>query len=230
MWHDTLAELRQCKGRSPLSVLILGPVTPEQRAQALQELRAGCVRHAYYPQRSMTFNLPIVTTNIIVVTDKMADISSDEQQALLQWLEQHRGAMVLSFATKLIFPLVVQDKFFGEALLSTQRADVACQCHRSVATRRPLHARRYDKQVHQACPVMRAALNANPLDRGRSAAQLASNACRQIATPHHRGPSINLSLASERRVVLADVAHRRRDWRVPAVARIGATTVPPMTI
>jgi hypothetical protein len=111
MWQETLAELRQFKGRSPLSVLILGPVTPEQRAQALQELRAGCDRDAYYPQRSIAFELPIVETSIIVVIDEVADISSDDQQTLLQWLEQHRGAMVLSFATKPIFPLVVQSNF-----------------------------------------------------------------------------------------------------------------------
>ena len=110
MWQDTLPELRQFTGRLPLNVLILGAVTPKQRAEALRELRAECERDTYYPQRGMAFELPIVSTTIIVI-DEVADVSTDDQQTLLQWLEQHRDAMVLSFATKPIFPLVTQSTF-----------------------------------------------------------------------------------------------------------------------
>jgi len=111
MWQDTLAELQQCTGRLPLNVLILGVVTPEQRAEALRALRAGGERDAYYFQRGTALELPIVSSTIIVVIDEVADVSIDDQQTLLQWLEQHRDAMVLSFATRPVFPLVAQDKF-----------------------------------------------------------------------------------------------------------------------
>src|SRR4029453_10743931 len=98
MFQDVLAELRQCAGRLPFNVLILGTVTPEQRAEALQELRAGSERDAYYPQRRIAFDLPMISTNIMVVIDEVADVSTDDQQMLLHWLEQHRDAIVLSFA------------------------------------------------------------------------------------------------------------------------------------
>ncbi len=111
MGHDTLAELRPLAGRWPLKVLILGTMTPKQRAEVLQEFRAGCGRDMYHPQRTMAFELPIVSTGIIVVIDEVVDLSSDDQQTLLQWLEQHRDAIVISFATKPIFPLVAEDKF-----------------------------------------------------------------------------------------------------------------------
>jgi hypothetical protein len=110
MFQDVLAEVRQCAACLPFNVLILGTVTPEQRAEALQELRAGSGRDAYYPQRRIAFELPLVSSNIIVVIDEVADVSTDDQRMLLHWLEQHRDAMVLSFAKNAIFPLVEHGK------------------------------------------------------------------------------------------------------------------------
>ena len=78
MFQDVLAELRQCAACLPFNVLILGTVTPEQRAEVLQELR-GSERDAYYPQRRIAFELPIVSTNIMVVIDEVADVSTDDQ-------------------------------------------------------------------------------------------------------------------------------------------------------
>jgi len=111
MFQDVLTELRQFAGRLPLKVLILGTVTSKQRAQVLREFRARCGRDMYHPQRRMAFELPIVSTGIIVVIDEVADISTDDQQTLLQWLEQNRDAMVLSFSINPIFPLVTQSRF-----------------------------------------------------------------------------------------------------------------------
>jgi len=59
----------------------------------------------------MGFKLPTVSTSILVVIDEVADIATDDQQRLLQWLEHHPDAMVLSFAINPIFPLVEQGKF-----------------------------------------------------------------------------------------------------------------------
>lgn len=95
MFQDVLTELRQFAGRLPSSVLIVGKVSPEQRAGALEELCAWSQREAYHPQR-MAFKLPNVSTCILVVIDEVADIATDNQQTLLQWLEHHRDAMVLS--------------------------------------------------------------------------------------------------------------------------------------
>ena len=111
MFQDLLTELRQCAPRLPLNILILGIVTHEQRAQALQQLRGGCERDAHHPQRRMGFELPTVSTSTIVVIDEVAGLSTDEQQTLLQWLEQHRDTMVLSFGTHAVFPLVTQGQF-----------------------------------------------------------------------------------------------------------------------
>ena len=110
MFQNALTELRQFAGRLPSSVLIVGTVSPEQRAGALEELCAWCQRDVYYPQR-MAFKLPNVSTSILVVIDEVADIATDDQQRLLQWLEHHPDAMVLSFAIHPIFPLVEQGKF-----------------------------------------------------------------------------------------------------------------------
>jgi len=111
MFQDVLTELRLCVGSLPFNVLILGTVAPEQRAEVLQELRAASERDAYYPQRRIAFDLPIVSTNIMVVIDEVAELSTYDQQILLQWLEQHRDAMVLSFAIDAIFPLMEQGKY-----------------------------------------------------------------------------------------------------------------------
>jgi transcriptional regulator of acetoin/glycerol metabolism len=92
MWHDTLTVLRRCGGLS-LNVLILGSVTAEQRDEVLDELRTAAGR------------------DDIVVIDQLADLSTDDQQALLRWLDQHRDAMVLSFATNAIFRLMTDGKF-----------------------------------------------------------------------------------------------------------------------
>lgn len=92
MWQDTLTVLRRCGGLS-LNVLILGSVTAEQRDEVLDELRTAAGR------------------DDIVVIDQLADLSTDDQQALLRWLDQHRDAMVLSFATNAIFRLMTTDKF-----------------------------------------------------------------------------------------------------------------------
>ena len=43
--------------------------------------------------------------------DQLADLSTDDQQALLRWLDEHRDAMVLSFATNAIFRLMTDGKF-----------------------------------------------------------------------------------------------------------------------
>jgi hypothetical protein len=110
MFQNVLTELRQFAGRLPSSVLMVGKVSPEQRAGALEELCAWCQRDAYHPQR-MAFKLPNVSTSIIVVIDEVADISRDDQQTLLQWLEHQRDAMVLSFAINPIFSLVTQGRF-----------------------------------------------------------------------------------------------------------------------
>ena len=110
MFQNVLTELRQFAGRLPSSVLIVGTVSPEQRAGALKELCAWCQRDVYHPQR-MAFKLPNVSTSILVVIDEVADIATDDQQRLLQWLEHHPDAMVLSFAINPIFPLVEQGKF-----------------------------------------------------------------------------------------------------------------------
>ncbi len=110
MFQNVLTELRQFVGRLPSSVLIVGTVSPEQRAGALEELCARCQRDVYHPQR-MAFKLPDVSTSILVVIDEVADIATDDQQSLLQWLAQHPDAMVLSFAINPIFPLVEQGKF-----------------------------------------------------------------------------------------------------------------------
>jgi Sigma-54 interaction domain len=110
MFQDVLTELRQLAGHLPPSVLIVGKVTPEQRAVVLEELCAWCQRDVYHPQR-MAFELPTVSTSIIVVIDRVAELSPDDQQRLLQWLEEYPDAMVLSFATKPIFSLVEQGKF-----------------------------------------------------------------------------------------------------------------------
>ena len=110
MLHDVLTELPQFAGRLPSSVLIVGTVSPEQRAGTLKELCAWCQRDVYHPQR-MAFELPTVSTPIIVVIDRVAELSPDDQQRLVQWLEDHPDAMVLSFATNHIFPLVEQGKF-----------------------------------------------------------------------------------------------------------------------
>jgi len=59
----------------------------------------------------MAFELPTVSTPIIVAIDRVAELSPDDQQRLVQWLEQHPDAMVLSFTTHPIFPLVEQGKF-----------------------------------------------------------------------------------------------------------------------
>ena len=111
MFQDLLSELRRCARRLPFNVLILGAVTPEQRTAAVQELRVGNERHAFHAQRNMFFTLPMVSTTTIVVIDESADLSTDDQQTLLQWLLQHRDAMVVSFAANPIFPLVAQGKF-----------------------------------------------------------------------------------------------------------------------
>jgi len=110
MFQDVLTELRQFAGRLPSSVLIVGKVRPEQRAAALEELCAWCQRDVYHPQR-MAFELPSVSTPIIVVIDQVAELSPDDQRRLVQWLGQHPNTMVLSFATKPIFSLVEQGKF-----------------------------------------------------------------------------------------------------------------------
>ena len=110
MFQNALTELRQFAGRLPSSVLIVGRVSPEQRAAPLEELCAWCQRDVYHPQR-MAFKLPNVSTSILFVIDEVADIATDDQQRLLQWLEHHPDAMVLSFAINPIFPLVEQGKF-----------------------------------------------------------------------------------------------------------------------
>ena len=110
MFQNALTELRQFASRLPSGVLIVGTVSPEQRAGSLEELCASCQRDAYHPQR-MGFKLPTVSTSILVVIDEVADIATDDQQRLLQWLEHHPDAMVLSFAINPIFPLVEQGKF-----------------------------------------------------------------------------------------------------------------------
>ena len=110
MFQNVLTELRQFAIRLPSSVLIVGTVSPEQRAGALQELCAWCQRDVYHPQR-MAFELPTVSTPMLVVIDRAAELSPDDQQRLVQWLEHHPDAMVLSFATNPIFPLVEQGKF-----------------------------------------------------------------------------------------------------------------------
>jgi hypothetical protein len=110
MFQNVLTELRQFAGRLPSSVLIVGTVSPEQRAGPLEELCAWCQRDVYHLQR-MAFKLPNVSTSILVVIDEVADISTDDQQTLLQWLEQHPDAMVLSFATKPIFSHVKRGTF-----------------------------------------------------------------------------------------------------------------------
>jgi hypothetical protein len=92
MWQDTLTVLRRCGGLS-LNVLILGSVTAEQRDEVLDELRTAAGR------------------DDIVVIDQLVDLSTAEQQALLRWLDRHRDAMVLSFASNAIFRLMTDGKF-----------------------------------------------------------------------------------------------------------------------
>jgi Transcriptional regulator of aromatic amino acids metabolism len=110
MWQDTLAELRRFAGRSPLSVFILGEVTSKQRNEALHELIVSCGRKACRPQATTPFKLPTVPASMVVVDD-VAALSLDEQHALLQWLDRHCDAMVLSFAIEPVFPLVMKGTF-----------------------------------------------------------------------------------------------------------------------
>ena len=109
MWQHTLTALRRFGGL-PLNFLILGTVTAEQRDEALDALRAATGRDAWRTFQTAHLELPIVPSSIVVI-DEVADISTDDQQMLLHWLEQHRDAMVLSFAIDAIFPLVEQGKY-----------------------------------------------------------------------------------------------------------------------
>jgi hypothetical protein len=109
MWQDTLTVLRRCGGLS-LNVLILGSVTAEQRDEVLDELRTAAGRDAWRPPQTTPIELPIVPGSIVVI-DQLADLSTDDQQALLRWLDQHRDAMVLSFATHTILGLVTNGQF-----------------------------------------------------------------------------------------------------------------------
>lgn len=126
MWQDTLTELRLYADRLPLKILILGAVTAEQRDEALWELRAAHRRDAYHPQRTMPFELPKVSTTIVVI-DEIADLSTDHQQLLLWWLERHREGLVLSFASHPVFPLVsrgvLSEKLFYRLNMITLSVD-----------------------------------------------------------------------------------------------------------
>jgi hypothetical protein len=109
MWQDTLTVLRRCGGLS-LNVLILGSVTAEQRDEVLDELRTAAGRDAWRPPQATPIELPIVPGSIVVI-DQLADLSTADQQALLRWLDQHRDAVVLSFATNAIFRLMTAGEF-----------------------------------------------------------------------------------------------------------------------
>ena len=78
MFQHALTELRQFASRLPSGVLIVGTVSPEQRAGSLEELCASCQRDSYHPQR-MGFKLPTVSTSILVVIDQVADIATDQR-------------------------------------------------------------------------------------------------------------------------------------------------------
>jgi hypothetical protein len=109
MWQHTLTALRRFGGL-PLNFLILGAVTAEQRDESLDALRAATGRYAWRPLQTTPFELPIVPSCIVVI-DQLADLSTDDQQAPLRWLDQHRDAMVLSFATHTILGLVTNGQF-----------------------------------------------------------------------------------------------------------------------
>jgi hypothetical protein len=109
MWQDTLTELRRFGGL-PLNFLILGAVTSEQRDEALDVLRTAAGRDAWRPPQTTPFELPIVPRRIVVI-DRAADLSTDDQQALLRWLDLHGDAMVLSFATNEMFRLMMNGEF-----------------------------------------------------------------------------------------------------------------------
>jgi len=110
MWQETLADLRRFAGGSSLKFFILGEVTPEQRNEALHELRTACGRDACRPQGTTPFELPAVPTSMVVIDD-VAALSPDDQRALLHWLDRHRDAMVLSFAVNPVFPQVTDGTF-----------------------------------------------------------------------------------------------------------------------
>jgi hypothetical protein len=97
-------------GSLPLKFLILGAVTPEQQDEALDELRIACGRDAWRPSRTTPFELPTASSSIVVI-DQVADLSTDDQQTLLQWIDTHRDAMVLSFGTNAMFRMVTNGKF-----------------------------------------------------------------------------------------------------------------------
>jgi hypothetical protein len=126
MWQDTLTELRRFGGLR-VNVLILGAVTSEQRDDALGELRAAAGRHSWRPSRTTPFELPIDDPSSIVVINQVEDLSTDDQQALLQWLDQHCDTMVLSFATNEMFRLVTNgtfsDRLFYRLNIITLRVD-----------------------------------------------------------------------------------------------------------
>ncbi len=82
MSQETLATLRQFVGGSPLSVLILGKVTSEQRNEALHALRTACGRDAYLSQGTTPFKLPTAPAGMVVI-DHVAALSRDEQHAVL---------------------------------------------------------------------------------------------------------------------------------------------------
>jgi len=110
MWQDTLTELRRFGGLR-VNFLILGAVTSEQQDEALDELRAAVGRDSWRSSRTTPFELPSDDPSSIVVINQVEDLSTDDQQALLGWLDQHRDAMLLSFASNGMFELVTDGRF-----------------------------------------------------------------------------------------------------------------------
>ena len=111
MWQDTLTEIRRF-GALPVNFLILGAVTPEQRDEALDALRTAAGRDAWRLPQTTRFELPLVPRSVVVI-DQVADLSTDDQHALLRWLDKQRDAVVLSFGTNAMFRLVTDGKFLA---------------------------------------------------------------------------------------------------------------------
>jgi hypothetical protein len=109
MLQETIAALCRCAGGSPPNLLILGEVPSREREEVLHAICGACGRDAYHPQDTPSFELPPVSTSIVIIDDALA-LSADDQHALLHWLDRHRDATVLSFAEQSMFPLVMQGR------------------------------------------------------------------------------------------------------------------------
>lgn len=125
MWKDALTILRRVGGL-PLNVLILGDVTPAQRNEALHEFRAASGQDAYRLQGTTPFELPMVPIHHIVI-DQVADLSADDQETLVRWLDLHLDTTILSFANEPLFSLVTDgacsERLFYRLNMVTLRVD-----------------------------------------------------------------------------------------------------------